>query len=459
MTLAHYIDLSQLLPKHLGAHAQNRALGLAHPDGTPTELLDAWRTKQIDRLEPPRWSDLFVKYHYWIGWIGGLVAWVLGMISGATLLSYSGKAPVNVVYFLALAVGIPLVTMGLAFISMARASQTHNALVHLSPASWMEKILLRLSPKNQKRLENLHVNPRLTNWLVIERAQMMAWWFAVGMLLALLGMVATQDVAFGWSTTLAVTPEQFHHLITWIAAPWVSWFPSAVPSVSLIEQSQFFRLGGKLDSTLIHHAAQLGLWWKFLAMATLVYALGLRTLIWAVAKLMLRRALRQAVLSLDGVRTLLDQMSTPVVQTASTEAEAPFVPSPDGYDRIVGEGSRRYDAALGWAMDTASIQVTLDALGITADRIDDPGGARTLAEDDAIIARSHGSILLLVKSWEPPMMEWGDFLTDLVERVEGVTVVPIGTLAHHYRPLPADTAVWSRRLASLQLPKVHLWHL
>ncbi len=504
MTLAHYIDLAQLLPKHLGTHAQNRAFGLEHPDSTPTEQIEAWRTQHIDRLELPRWSDVFVKYHYWIGLIGGVIAFVLGAISGATLLSYSGKAPVNVVYFLALAVGVPLVTMVLAFISMARAARAHNALVHLSPASWMEKILSRFSPKNQETLDNLHFNPRLSNWLVIERAQMMAWWFAFGVLIALLGVIVTQDIAFAWSTTLSVTPDQFHYLVRWIAAPWSAWLPSAVPSVDLIEQSQFFRLGGKLDNAMIHHAAQLGQWWKFLAMATLVYALGLRTLVWIAARIGLRRSVKEAVLTLEGVPVLLEQMNTPVVETTAQQPEPAFVQDSDSYERRVTELEPSYDAVLGWAMDRETIRVILDTLQVETSLIADPGGNRTLEEDAGIVTQitnemmrmtaiprkmwgmfdemrseamkamipgkgrssaeetpsqedASKDVLMLVKSWEPPMMDWVDFLEDLARAVDRITVAPIGTAEEGYRAASRDVTVWSRKLRLVDLEKVVLW--
>ncbi len=457
MRLPHYIDLAQLLQEHPGTHAENRTVGLEHAEAEPMEQIEAWRQSRIEQLEPARWSDRFARYHYWIGLIGGLVAFVTGFLSGVTLLSYSGKEPVNVVYFLALAVGVPLVTMGFTLVSMLRAGQTHNALVHLSPASWMEKIIAMLPMFEYRKIPQWQLNPRLANWLIIERAQMMAWWFAFGLLLALLGVVVTQDVAFAWSTTLSVTPEQFHRLIEGIAAPWRGWLPSAVPSVALIEQSQFFRLGGHLDSAMIDHAAELGQWWKFLTMATLVYALGLRTLVWIVARIGLHRSIEKAAMRLDGVSTVLEQMNTPVVETAAQQPEPAFVQDGDSYGRIAAQLESTYDAVLGWAMDHESIRVIVDALGVQTAHIADPGGSRTLEEDAAILADISGDVLVLVKSWEPPMMEWVDFVEELSTHADRITIAPIGTQEQNYQATPKDAVIWSRKLRSIDLEKVVLW--
>jgi len=386
-----------------------------------------------------------------------MTALVLGLLSGSALLSYSGTAPVNVVYFLAVAVGIPLLTMGLAILSMFRAGSAHNALVHLSPASWMEKLLGFLPSQARSRLQNIRFHPRLANWLVIERSQMMAWWFAVGLLLALVGIVVTQDVAFAWSTTLSVSPEQFHRLLEWIALPWRGVFSDAMPSLGLIEQSQYFRLGGTLDAGMVQHASQLGAWWQFLAMATVVYAVGLRLVMWMAAKLGLRRAAAQAILGLDGVSTLLTQMNTPQVTTASPQKERTFATTADQYAQTTPALDPRYDVALGWAMSPGTIRVILDGMSIAADTVADPGGSRTLAEDADIVGQTAGSVLMLIKAWEPPTMDWVDFLGDLSVGLDRITVAPIGTPDSRYRPDPEDVAIWSRKLSTIGDPKVTLW--
>jgi hypothetical protein len=328
--------------------------------------------------------------------------------------------------------------------------------VHLSPASWLEQIVRRFLPGGTDDLDGFTLDTTLRHWLVIERAQMMAWWFAVGLLMALVTIVATRDVAFAWSTTLSVAPERFHALIEAIAWPWRAWLPSAVPSEALIEQSQYYRLGGALDTQMVHRAAALGAWWRFLAMATLTYAVMLRASVWGVARVGLRRTLERSLMSLPGVETLLMQMKTPLITTVSSETEPRFVPTQEGYARCARPDAV-LDMAMGWAMKDAEIAVMLDALGVDAAAIERVGGVRTLEEDAAAIQRAAGNVLLLVKGWEPPTMDWVDFVSELTSVAHRVWIVPIGTPDQQHRASAADVAVWERKLTELNNPKVWLW--
>ena len=458
MSVRSYFDAVQSAHEVEAAPEAVRDFGLEHARLAPRAQIAAWYTRHRSTLTEPLWGDRYGRLAYRIGLAAGAAAWVSGLFAGIALLKYSGAAPVNIVYFLAFAVGIPLFSMVLSLIAMTRAAQAHNALVHLSPASWMVRLLALLPGLKGEQIDTVPIHPRLANWIIIERGQMMAWWFAVGMLMALLGIVVTQDVAFAWSTTLSVTPEQFARLIGQIAWPWRGWFPGAVPDATLIAQSHYFRLGAALDPAMIRHAQQLGQWWKFLAMATLVYGVGLRFVLWMAAKLGLRRAVHRAILGDEAVAELLERMNTPIIETQSPQLEARFHPESDRYAHTVAEADDRYDVVLGWSMEPSFVRAVLEGLGIEAGRVETPGGSRSLGEDEQIIALSRGTVLLLVKAWEPPMMDWADFLEDLCTVADRITVAPIGNAQTRYRADPKEAAVWSRKLQTLkQTDKVTLW--
>jgi len=454
MTIAHYLDLRQIFEQVPLRHEANRVLGLETEQKEPLERVELWRVRHLPKIEGSRWSRAYERYRYGIGLVLGVVAFVLGVLTGAGLLSYSGKEPVNVIYFLAVAVMLPLVSMVLSLLAMIRASHTNNALVHLSPASWLEKIVQLFRHRDPPPV-SLPVSA--ANWLVILHSQRMAFWFSLGLLLALAGTVATRDIAFAWSTTLRITPEAFHRFVEAVAWPWHRWFPSAVPSLELITRSQYFRLGGVLETTLVDHAAQLGAWWRFLAMATLVYAVGLRLVMWGVAKIGLARAVTRAVMTMPEVRQLLHDMATPIIQTQAEPSEHTFVSGTTVYSRVLRGQLSAVDQAIGWGIERQMLQVILDAQGVPADSMETAGGNRTLAEDAALIAATSGRVLLVVKSWEPPTMEWVDFLVDLLDRTDQITVFPVGTREHDFVPEEGHRKIWERKLAELDLAKVWIW--
>ena len=456
MNLQTYIDLHQLLQRRVSSHEENRALGLAYPEMTAIEQLLAWKKKYADRLGRPTPGALFSGYLHSVSLILGIIALGVGIFSGIGLLHYNGHEPVNMVYFLAMVVFVPLLTMTLTLLSMFRANSAQSVLVHLSPAFWMERMLGWLPGKAQKYLSQVRINPLLLNWLVIKRSQMLALLFSLGLLLALLGMVATKDIAFAWSTTLQITPEAFHRFLSALAFPWREWLPSAVPSVALIEQSQYFRLGETLDSGMVANAAKLGEWWKFLACATLFYAIVVRFGMWLVASFGFRRALKKSLMSLEGVERLLYEMHTPLVTTTALRQELAFTQEIHQYSRVLQTVDPHYKATLGWAMGKNDILILNDSMQVASEQAFDIGGANTLEEDEKIISGLQEEVLLYVKSWEPPTMDLMDALIALAGHTDKIILLPVGMKADDYMPMPEELNIWERKLQLLNNPKVWL---
>jgi len=458
MNLSTYLNLHALLRTDKTTSEEKRAFGLEYESfkEKPLTQLQLWTEVNLKRLSRPLLSERISGYLYGITLTLGLLAFFLGFFSGIALLSYSGHEPVNVIYFMAMVILLPIITMTLALFSMARANASRSFLVHISPAYWMEKILRLLPGRVQQSLEELHVNPSLMNWLIIRRSQLLALLFSIGLLLALLAMVVTKDIAFAWSTTLHVAPQEFHALLEAIALPWKGLFPSAVPSLELIEQSQYFRLGERLDPRMVENASKLGEWWKFLAFATLFYAVILRIGMWVVSIIGYRRALKRSFLNLDGVQTLLKAMNEPLITTSSLQSEKQFDGNGNHYVREIHIFDSSYDRTLGWAMSEEMLPVLNDAMQIISPVLEDVGGTNTLDEDREIVLKSKGEVLLYVKAWEPPTMDFVDFLESLARVAEKIIVAPVGTAPDGYCPKESELAVWGRKLRDLGEKKVWL---
>ena len=458
MNIKSYVDLYALLEVNPSTREENRAFGLTQVllKDRPLGQLSAWIDEHRKKLKRPLLSDTFSSYLYGVTLTLVLIAFVLGLLSGIGLLSYNGKEPVNVIYFMAMVIFLPLFTMLLTAMAMLRASSTQSVLVHLSPAFWMEKILSLLPAKTGEEIQTMKINPLLANWVIIKRSQMIALFFSFGLLIALLGGVVTKDIAFAWSTTLHITPETFHEFLTTVAFPWKDLAPSAVPTMELIEQSQYFRLGDTLSEEMIAHASQLGEWWRFLAFSTVFYAISLRLLMFLISALGLSRAVKRSILTLDGSRRLLSEINEPIISTQAKKKKLVSSSHNKGYGQIVNTLDASYDSVQGWAITEAELLVLSDSMKVISPMHSEVGGTNSFEEDNEVISKSHGEILLFVKAWEPPTMDFIDYLMDLTIKVDKVIVMPVGTTENLYQATSREIDVWENKLSLDEAVKVWL---
>jgi hypothetical protein len=458
MNLKSYLNLYQLLEIDTSTKEERRHFGLLDESlkKRPIEQLLKWLEMHYSKLKKPLMSEIFSSYLYGITLSVVLIAFFIGIFSGIALLNYNGHAPVNVVYFIAMVVFLPLITMTLTLFSMLKAHKTKSVLVHLAPAYWLEKILSLLPSKVGENLDDVKINPLLANWIVIKRSQFVALFFSLGLLLSLLAIVATKDIAFAWSTTLDITPEAFHRFLETLAMPWKTWLPSAVPSLELIEQSQYFRLGDRLSEEMVSHASKLGEWWKFLAISTLFYAIVLRFMMYLLSLFGLRRALKKSFLSLEGVSGLLSDMNEPIISSHAIRNSNDNRLSTQGDLQIIEKLDTSYDVVQGWAMSREGLTVLNDSMKVITPMIVDVGGTNTLREDTEIIHKSKGEVLLYVKAWEPPTMDFMDYLDELILVVDKVIVVPVGTVEESYKASDRFINIWVKKLSALESEKLWL---
>ena len=458
MNLKSYLDLFELLKIDTSSQEERRSFGLSKVilKGKPIEQLLSWADNNRVKLKKPLLSETISSTLYSMTLLLSILVFIFGFFSGVALLNYNGHEPVNVIYFIAMVVFFPIFTMTLTLFSMLRVNSTHSMLVHISPAFWMEKILRLLPNKIESNIKEIKINPLLANWIIIKRSQIIALAFSFGLLFALLGVVATKDIAFAWSSTLSISPEAFHHFLSKLAFPWQDFYPSALPSVELIEQSQYFRLGDKLSEEMIQNASKLGEWWKFLVFATLFYAIILRFMLYMLTSLGLNRAIKRSFLTLDGVERLLKDMNEPIISTNALKKEQQFIQKNGEYNQTINTLDNSYDSVQGWAIDEDSLLVIADSMSVISPKFFEVGGRKTLSEDNETIHLSSGEVLFYVKSWEPPTMDFVDYLESLLSRVDKVVVSPVGTVEDAYKTDEREVNVWARKLANLSSEKVWL---
>ncbi|MCI5143263.1 MAG: DUF2868 domain-containing protein, partial [Candidatus Electrothrix sp. ATG1] len=137
--------------------------------------------------------------------------------------------------------------------------------------------------------------------------------FNTGVLAATLFKVIGTDLAFGWQSTLQVTPASVQKVVHWISQPW-SWLPDPfILTLSQIEGSRLVLKDG------IYHLANADLtsWWPFLCLSVLCYGLLPRLLLLLLVSTRQQRDLARLDFQQGFFRQILHRMQTPQVSTAA----------------------------------------------------------------------------------------------------------------------------------------------
>lgn len=458
LSIKSYLDFSQILEKYRGNHEVNRAFALQHKkiQKNPIKLLLTWSSIHQFRLTDEPNSKNYLSYLSSLTSILGLLFFIIGFSVGLGLLSYSGEAPVNIIYYLLVASFLPLLGILFSLFSMITNGKLSTLFHHLFPLHWIEKILALLPSKKNLKLSDIKISTNLSKWLFIERIQLLSLLFSIGLLLSLLLMVIIKDIAFGWSTTLQISPEGFQSILSSIATPWKSLIPSALPSLELVEMSHYFRLGEKLDEQMIHNANRLGAWWKFLAMTTIFYAITLRLILWLLSRYGFRKQLKRDLLSLEGVHQLLQEFETSYISTEAPKEEKHLKITPQHQEPTAHNRLTTYHHIFAWNFSMDELLLIKDNKKIEAQSIFTVGGNSSFTEDEKKAKEAQKTTLLFVKAWEPPTMDFIDFLELLIENknLNEIQIYPLGTVRQYYKSNTKDISIWRRKIQGIQSKKV-----
>ncbi len=422
------------------------------------------------------------------GVVVAVLGLVLGWLAALAAFYYEGSGRVNVIAVLVVLVGVP----GLFLVAFLAAALPRRWIAWLPGATAVSTLARALSPGRLARLalrlvpresrdaildlqsragEHQTLFARVQKWLLLRWSQVFAVAFQCGALSAALALVLFTDLVFGWSTTLASgDPDRdaarLHQVTTAVAAPWGRVAPDAVPSVELIRESRYYRI---VDETVSQErASRLGGWWPFLVLGILVYGLMPRLVVLAVASQRLSAAADRGLAMLPGVSAVVRRLEAAHLQTGATQPGGEGGGSegreslPDAATRVA-LNDRAVRAIVNWAEvpvgDDVIRRTIAEAPVLRA------GGAATLAADQDAVARvatavhaaSGGDVAILVKAWEPPLLEFIDFAQALRRSLgDGVAILVFPVAPAESGGLDAGAAaqleVWRRRLSRVGDP-------
>jgi hypothetical protein len=411
---------------------------------------------------------------------------VLGVSASAALLFYDGSRPVNVFHVLGLFVGVQWLLIALTSVACL-PRRWAVALSISAPLIGLQNLITSLSPGRlqsfaarwfsdeqrdawRQALAAGRVHHQLFSdvhrWLVLDTAQWLAVAFNVGAIATTLLTIVLQDVAFVWSTTLRIDAPTFHQITQVLAMPWAWLWPQASPSIELVEVSRYFRFG---EGSVTADAETLGQWWPFVVACMVVWGLLPRLVLFGVARRGRRRAIAATFHQLPGLDQLEDRLNAALVETRAVEPEL----SAAGWDDSAPPGSPS-DASpaagtaivINWSgvpvVEEMIGSLIRQQIGAKTEAFHVAGGEQDPANDDHLIDRianlsTTSRVVVLVKSWEPPMGELVDFLANLrsaIGKGRTITVLPVGVdiAGSLQAPDAEDRAIWSRSLAQLADP-------
>jgi hypothetical protein len=292
------------------------------------------------RLDPrPRTAG--ARFEASVGAFQTLLA-IAGVLTGGSLslglLHYTGEHPVNVLNVLAALVGTQLVLLVVLLVALVprRRSPSSGPLHGLLRRLLRKMVSRAMHGAASERLEvleeRLDAHRGLLRWLLVRAAQTFGVAFNLAALAGCLYRVVFSDVAFGWSTTLHFNASAFHALARALAAPWAWLIPHAVPSMSLVELTQYSHLEGKYllrsAGERSMHPGLVGGWWPFLLLSIGTFGLLPRLLMLLISSLRVRTILDQTPSRNEEFRRLADWMGLPVVSTTASGPEAPALAPP-----------------------------------------------------------------------------------------------------------------------------------
>lgn len=477
---------------------RDRDLGksLSHLSATPVRQLAAWLDRvsvEEDRTKA-RYATRAVRM---VAVALFLLGSAVGSGAAAAAFYYDGRHPINILPVLAVFVALPVVMLlpfGIAVLprpwvrEWPIVSDVQESLAMML-VGIMSVVTRVLSQPYREALQQAagrteayrRVYGHMQKWVLLKWSQTFALAFVLGALTWFGYRLVVTDLAFTWSTTLQTEQSEVlyarvQHLTNALAVPWSAFLPQAQPTAQLIRETHYFRLQ---EGVLPEHVspAVLGGWWPFLMMSMVCYGLLPRVLTWVFCAWRYQRASRWCLLHTPGALEVLDRLNSEMIETRSpateaisTQQTAAYVVEPPLLESVVETVSQA--VVINWSAvpvgDARVCQLLSQQFALDVQQVFQAGGGNTLEADADIISQVASvihdtrtqtglrspQVALLVKAWEPPMLEMVDFLHDLRQAIDdGVRILVVALWMQHGDGRGEAEAVvateqWQRKLVA-----------
>ena len=477
---------------------RDRAIGqsLIALQGKPIAQLNTW-LQQVARDDTRTLAQQVAHARRVMSLIVMLAGLMVGNGTAALVFYYDGTQPINVLPVLSVFVLLPMV---LLFFLCMRAVLVKLISLLLGGTGLQPSLLLwlvgvmvaiqRLLPQQYREALQLMMGRssahyrlygRVHRWCLLTWSQLFTLGFMLSAIAWFVFRLSTTDMAFVWSTTLDIEPQTMAVITNSLALPWAHLAPQATIDLDTIGKTRYFRAHHSALPPNVH-AEELGRWWPFVLAAMITYGLVPRLLALMMCLWRQHMALRWALLHAPGAAEVLDRLNSPIVETAAPGAIFPDTresPTPVPDERAICRElapmpnviSSSHAVVIKWAnvpvCDSDVRQHIMQQLGVQVMSIWAAGGGTALEDDQRIMhgaaeaLRDHAStqrvLMVLVKAWEPPMLEVVDFLCTLrrdIGRGQRMIVLPVAMSpqAHASHVYQQQCDIWQRKLATVGDP-------
>ena len=422
------------------------------------EVIKAWLTQRRNLEKISRCSNAFLPGDAFeeIQRVLIYIFLIFGGITGAgmtsTFLAYKGTEPLNVSIYLGGLVLIQILLlmflMAFSLMRLIKRPTLRRSVVYSLVSDLIVRVALKVKNSSMNKLTGSQrgsiqvamglvrgkkqIYGSLFYWPAFILSQIFGVGFNLGVLCTTLLKVMGSDIAFGWQSTVKVSPQAVYDIISAIALPW-SWFISpeiAHPTLAQIEGSRMVLKDG------IYHLATQDLvsWWPFLCFTVLFYGLLPRAILLITGLMGQFRSIRNLDFRHSACDKLIYRLETPLVRSEGHTAAI----VDDEYFRIVESRSSEATAPVHKNSISEKSLIVLVPDDIFDECSDDELRAviwKALKcrvrekiridkdhETDGVVleglAQKHWGdvqpeVLILQEAWQPPIKEILSFIQDL----------------------------------------------
>jgi hypothetical protein len=429
-----------------------------------------------------------------------LIALIFGATISWALLSYRGNDPINVFTFLWVMVIPQIFLLSILILSLTFRRlgilKNINGIYPLA-FSLIRRIAFKVIHTGKSSLSASQQNlihdalgllgqektiyRSVLFWPVFNLFQIFGICFNFGALSAAFIRVTITDLAFGWQSTLHVTPEMLHRFIGYVSFPW-SWFTPtsyAHPTLTQIEGSKII-----LKDGMAHLAtADLVSWWPFLCFVVFFYGLLPRLLFLIYGIWKAHHAINQIDFTHAACDRLIQRMQIPHMATVSRTFQRQsgtssmmLPPEPEHQEPLTDSGESLPSTIIFVPEDIDPVfseddladriqsMFRLRMLGrvcLTMDYAKDKAALKLLM-DQTDVSLSATRLVILQEAWQPPIQEtisWIRNLRNSVGKKTGIIVALIGKQFHEIKftsPQNSDLLIWEHAIGSMGDPYIRV---